>query len=247
VLAVATAILLPGVARAQGVTLGPKEYDAKYAPIQDVSLGDLIAGSYAGKGVRVHGVMDEPFVLTDGPVHLNMSAVSAIVPDFANDVRLFLGQEMEVTGVFRDNESAGSPSEEFSILVWRYDGPSERRQKGLKAFPESLEPLVLYPAKHEGDNVRVWGEFRGRNLFGDLPGGAGPGLYDFVIKNNLFSVWVTGHEPRGSGFELDPNSKTDTGRWVEVVGKSASKNGVVYITASQLKLVAAPRPSPPAH
>ena len=244
----AAAALLPSVkGEAQGVTLEPKEYDARYAPIQDVSLADLIAGSYAGKGVRVHGVMDEPFVLTDGPVHLNMTAVNAIATDFTNDVRIFLGQEMEVTGVFRDNESAGSPSEEFSILVWRYDGPSERRQKGLKVFPESLEPLVLYPAKHEGDNVRVWGQFRGRNLFGDLPTAGEPSAFDFVLKNNLFSVWVTGHEPRGSGFELDPSSKTDTGKWVEVVGKASARNGVVYITASQLKLVAAPRPSPPAH
>ena len=57
------------------------------------------------------------------------------------------------------------------IQFWKYLGPPEETEKAVTAAPTlTLEALVTRPDKQEGQPVRVVGQFRGRNLFGDLPG-----------------------------------------------------------------------------
>ena len=41
---------------------------------------------------------------------------------------------------------------------------------------------------------------------------------DWVIKDDVYAVWVTGKKPKGSGWELDAGLKRDTGKWIEVIG-----------------------------
>ena len=49
-------------------------------------------------------------------------------------------------------------------------------------------------------------------------------------------MWVSGKKPKGSGWELDASLKRDTGRWIEVVGKISTVNGITYVRAVQVAL-----------
>jgi len=82
----------------------------------------------------------------------------------------------------------------------------------------------------------VKGQFRGRNLFGDLPqapAGA-DGRREFVIRSADSAVWVTGKQPKGHGFVFDLNSRLDTTRWLEVTGVVKWEHGLVMIVAEDL-------------
>ena len=67
--------------------------------------------------------------------------------------------------------------------------------------------------------MRVIGEFRGRNLYGDLQSGSRPGPGAWVIKDDRYAAWVTGKEPAGTGWALDPYAIEATSTWLEVVAR----------------------------
>jgi hypothetical protein len=155
------------------------------------------------------------------------------------------GKEVEVTGVFRSavQQAGGSPVG-GSIQFWKFLGPPEENEKAVSAAPTlSLEALVAHPDKQEGRLVRVLGQFRGRNLFGDLPSSSERSRSDWVIKDDLFAVWVTGKKPKGGGWELDSSLKRDTGHWIEVIGRVEAKGPIVYLQALRVMQGAAPKPT----
>jgi hypothetical protein len=92
---------------------------------------------------------------------------------------------------------------------------------------------------------------RGRNLYGDLPVRSQRNSSDWVIKNDVFAVWVTGKKPKGLGFDLDPGLKRDTEKWVLVVGRPETSGTVTYLRALQVEVTSAPtstaqaQPPPP--
>ena len=98
----------------------------------------------------------------------------------------------------------------------------------------TIRAIALAPERYEGREVKVVGRFKGRNLYGDLPQALGKGKWDFVVQSADGAVWVTGVRPKGNGFDLDPNARVDTGRWLEVVGVVGQVGSLVYITASSL-------------
>ena len=55
------------------------------------------------------------------------------------------------------------------------------------------------PARATARSIRMVGKFRGHNLYGDLPVKSQRKSADWVIKDDLFAVWVTGKKPKGSG------------------------------------------------
>jgi hypothetical protein len=97
------------------------------------------------------------------------------------------------------------------------------------------------------------GNFRGRNLYGDLAGAPGVGPYDFVLRGSEGAIWVTGLRPRGRGFDLDVNRRVDTNRWLEVTGRVVREDGLVRLEADRMTLTEAlgaddappPAPAPP--
>lgn len=107
--------------------------------------------------------------------------------------------------------------------------------------PQSIRALALEPWRFEGQKVTVTGNFRGRNLFGDLPGAPGKSRYDFVIRGAEGAAWVTGLEPRGRGFTLDIDRRVDTDQWLEVTGVVAYERGLVRIDATELVAAKAPQ------
>jgi hypothetical protein len=108
------------------------------------------------------------------------------------------------------------------------------------ATTASVRAIALEPWKFDTQKVTVLGNFRGRNLFGDLPGAPGKSRYDFVLRGVEGAIWVTNLRPRGSGFELDVNRRVDSDRWLEVTGTIVRERGLVFIDATRLTLAKAP-------
>ena len=118
------------------------------------------------------------------------------------------------------------------------------------AVTASTRTLALEPWRFEGEAATVTGQFRGRNLYGDLPGAPALSEHDFVLRAAGGAIWVTGLEPSGRDFNLRVTARVDTGRWLEVTGIVTRTRGLVTLEGSAVRL-AAPRderdePEPPA-
>ena len=100
----------------------------------------------------------------------------------------------------------------------------------------SLRHIALEPSSYIGQRVKVVGQFRGRNLYGDAPQGPGLSQWDFVLRGADAAVWVTGLRPRGRGFNLDVGARVDTGTWLETTGVVREGKGLVWIEGQQLAL-----------
>ena len=100
----------------------------------------------------------------------------------------------------------------------------------------TLRQLALDPSGHVGRRVRIKGQFRGRNLYGDLPQGPGLSQWDYVLRAADAAVWVTGLRPRGKGFNLNTNARVDTGTWLEIAGVVREGKGLVWIEGQQVAL-----------
>jgi hypothetical protein len=102
--------------------------------------------------------------------------------------------------------------------------------------PPSLRQIALDPSSFVGQRVKVSGQFRGRNLYGDAPQGPGLSQWDFVLRSADAAVWITGLRPRGRGFSLDVSARVDTGTWLETTGVVREGKGLVWIEAQQIAL-----------
>lgn len=100
----------------------------------------------------------------------------------------------------------------------------------------SLRQVALEPTPAVGQRVRLKGQFRGRNLYADLPQSPSVSQWDFVLRAADASVWVTGLRPRGRGFNLDIDARVDTGTWLEVSGVVREGKGLVWIEGQQVAL-----------
>jgi hypothetical protein len=119
----------------------------------------------------------------------------------------------------------------------------ERGNHGAKPGPPlegTVRDILADPLAHADRKVRIVGQFRGSNLFADLPAGSRRGRSDWVVKDGDAAVWVVGKDPRGKGWSLDPSYAGDTARYVAVEGKPEVANGVVYVRASKVTLAAKP-------
>jgi hypothetical protein len=245
-------IFLAGSAFAQGI--GMSRYETMYGSPVDVSLDDLVQNSapYENRAVRTKGRLDIEGTGRDRVYALRAAfggvVVITPVPEIAGLFESegglrWIGQQIDITGVFTVNEGTFTQYR-FQIQFWSFEGPPEKEAKGpIKATDLTLEQLVTRPGRHDGQTVRVVGKFRGRNLYGDMPSKSGRDSDDWVIKNDVFAVWVTGKKPKGSGWVLDSGLKRDTGKWIEVVGRPETRGGVTYVRAMQLALTSPPTPT----
>jgi hypothetical protein len=108
------------------------------------------------------------------------------------------------------------------------------------ATTPSVRALALQPWRFEGQTVVMVGQFRGRNLFGDLPSAPGKSRYDFVLRSADAAIWVTDLRPRGRGFDLSVDARVDTGRWLEVTGVVSQERGLVTLVGSAVAPGTAP-------
>lgn len=129
------------------------------------------------------------------------------------------------------------PGEELVLVV---TGVTEAQ---LATTP-SVRGLALQPWRFEGQTVTLVGQFRGRNLFGDLPSAPGRSRYDFVLRSADAAVWVTVLRPRGRGFDLSVDARVDTGRWLQVTGMVSQDRGLVTVEGTAIAAATAPEATP---
>jgi Bacterial Ig-like domain len=102
----------------------------------------------------------------------------------------------------------------------------------------TVRNLALDPLRYADEHVTVTGQFRGRNLFGDLPqapAAAAKSKSEFVLKSADGAIWVLGKQPKGHGWSMDPDSRIDTRRWIEATGTVHFEQGLVWIDAEEVR------------
>jgi hypothetical protein len=102
------------------------------------------------------------------------------------------------------------------------------------ATSPSVRALALEPWKFDGQNLTLVGQFRGRNLFGDLPDAPKKSRYDFVLKAADAAIWVTGLRPKARDLDLNVDARVDTSRWVQVTGVLHHERGLVTLEATKI-------------
>ena len=103
-----------------------------------------------------------------------------------------------------------------------------------------LRTLAIDPGKFAGRAVTIQGQFRGRNLFGELPEAPLNNKWQFVLRSADAAVWVMGLQPKGKTFNFDPNKRIDSGRWVKVAGTVRTAKGLTWLEGTSIELAQAP-------
>ena len=103
-----------------------------------------------------------------------------------------------------------------------------------------LRTVALEPARFEGQRLIILGQFRGRNLFGDLPEAPVPAKFQFVLRSSDTALWVMNVQPKGKTFNFDPTKRLDAGRWVKVQGTVRTAKGLTWLEGTSIALATAP-------
>ena len=176
---------------------------------------------------------------------LALVPVAEMQDTFNGPARAWVQHDVEVIGAVDLLPVKGTTQSPPTVfLVWSVFESGPGRSRGDAAGGSSLEALVRYPKGGEGRTVTASGTFRGANLFLDLPAESRRDPSDWVLKDGPFSIWVTGKAPKGHGFSLDPQQRSEC-RWrLEVKGKVETASGYVYLRASSVTLVGRAEPEP---
>jgi hypothetical protein len=132
------------------------------------------------------------------------------------------------------------PGEELVLSVTRAEPPPA----ASSATTPSIRTVALAPQRYVDQRITLVGQFRGRNLYGDLPEAPTSERWDFVVRAADAAVWVTGVRPRGKGFAFDTTRRVDTGRWVRVAGTMRYARGLVWMEGTTIELADAPGDEP---
>jgi hypothetical protein len=152
--------------------------------------------------------------------------VAEIAKAFGAEVERLSARELELVGAFESGHFA----------FWSYTLATAAARPGGPGG-SALQDLVNRKTPFENKDVTVRGQFRGENLFGDLPAGSALAPTDWVLADGPFSVWVTGKAPRGSGFSLNPASRADCVYWLDVEGRPERHGEVVVLKAKSLRFL----------
>ena len=223
------------------------EYEGRYGPTIEVSVDSLLdmPEQYAGRAVRTRGQFEmipsgrgQQYGLrgTFGG-YLYIYPRQEVIAAFEQEARRWAGKEVEVQGSVDRGQDPQTQQPIVYIAIWAYLAPPDDKPMKRPDSPDTtLEDLVTKPEKYDGKTVNVRGQFRGENLFGDLPSSSRDRSSDWVIKDDLFAVWVTGKKPKGSGWSLDASLKRDTGKWLQIMGRVRVRNRVVTLEAIDVVL-----------
>ncbi len=220
------------------------KYEALYGSPEDVPLEEVIRmlqrGERFAHAVRTRGRFEDPgsgatprsrptYVLCEGPRCLSpIRPAEEIAHTFEVESESFRARELEIVGAFESGN--------FHFWSYTLPDPTEARPRG-PGGGLTLEALVGQKAPFGNRDVTVRGQFRGRNLFGDLPAGSGATPADWVIGDGPFYAWVTGKPPKGSGFSLDPASRADCAFWLVVEGRPERHGEVVVLRARRIQFL----------
>ena len=243
--------------------------NANYGPPQVIELEALsmMPESYQRNHVIVEGEFSELGVGQQWVLRRGGTSV-LVIPGREFDPGQFsqtAGRRMEVRGIIRllrQKQYVGNPPTDLDLVEDPILPPMPPPSLELprvsltviavrdRTSPEIFTPqeigggipqrILEEPAAYSGKTTKIIGQFRGRNLFGDLPANSARGKQDWVLKDGDSAVWVMGKAPRGDGWKLDLDYKGDSKTWLEVEGKPEVVNGVVYLKASKVIPTRAP-------
>lgn len=219
---------------------------------------------FHGRQVAVRGRLVEEGAFTRLEIPLDEAAVAkrrAIPQIFVFSKESRSRSEGEIRGEFWDLGRISSDDGRFSghdfralveaVLDGRWPARDElfvlvgaTIQEPPPGREGTVREIVMNPDEYANREVTVSGRFRGRNIYGDLPGPLNKSKWDFVLQSADAAIWVVGMRPRGKGFDLDPGARVDTGRWLEVAGVVHVEGPAVWIEAKGLQLAAAPQETP---
>lgn len=242
-----------GVAAGSG---GIGRYEALYGAPEEVELDEvarLLETHRAFKhAIRTRGTFDDrdrpglPAPSPDQPAGTPryslcegrrclapIQPVAEIATAFGAETERLRARELELVGALEGGHFAFW-SYALATAATRPEGPGS----------SSLRELVNRKTPFETKDVTVRGQFRGGNLFGELPAGSALLPTDWVMTDGPFSVWVTGKPPKGSGFSLNPASRADCVYWLDVEGRPERHGEVVVLRAKGLRFLGR-SPNPP--
>jgi hypothetical protein len=244
----ALALLLTPIAPALAQV---NEYEMLYGPTIDVSVDSLLdmPERYIDRAVKTRGRLE--MIPTSGGItygfrgtfgnYLYVYPRQEVAYQWEQNARQWAGKEVEVTGSVGAGRDQSTSQQVVAIYIWGYLGPPDDKPVKRPDSPDAtLEELVTRSERYAGKTVTVRGQFRGENLFGDLPSASRNRSSDWVIKDDVFAVWVTGKKPKGSGWSLDPSLKRDSGKWMQITGRVSVRGGYVTIEAVDVTLAKAP-------
>jgi hypothetical protein len=175
---------------------------------------------------NIRSILDSGVRTTTGPVEVRGQLI---------DIgRLEPGDPRVPDSEMRDVTRWPRPGEELFVRVTAVTSPDATAALSIRS-------IALEPWKYAGQKISVTGNFRGRNLFGDMPGAPGKSRFDFVIRGTEGAAWVVGMQPKGRGFDLDIDKRFDTDKWLAVTGVVAYERGLVRIDATELATATAPQ------
>jgi len=224
--------------------------EALYGATWEVTATELAESpaEYEGQAVHLSGRY-EPLA-SGSPARIVDEAGGAVFvspdPDVARLVAVesksWAGQPLDLTGVVRRDPTAPAATPRYVVTFWDFDTSGIPRASAPPADVPTirLPDLIANPEALKGRLVRVVGQFRGRNLYGDLPAGAYGHRNDWVLKDDRTAVWITGRPAQGRDFKLDPSTQDDVRTWLEVFGRPVVRDGQVVLRAEKVGLVAAP-------
>ena len=232
------------------------EYEMRYGgQVVEVSVDNLLQmpESYAGKAVRTRGQLEMVPGRTDVRYalrgtfggYLQLVPVPDMQSDWEREARTFGGREVEVTGGVEMGQDTNGQKIAY-LLIWAYLGPPDEKAARRESTQVGLEELVTKPERYESKTVTVRGQFRGANLFGDLPSASRERSSDWVLKDDVFAVWVSGKKAKGPGWNLDADLKRDTGKWLQFTGRVRLNGRVVTLQALDVVLSKPPSETPQA-
>ena len=129
------------------------------------------------------------------------------------------------------------PGEELMLML----GGSAPPPAASNANAPPLRSLVLEPHRFDAQRVSIVGQFRGRNLYGDLPEAPAQNRWQFVLRSGDAALWVLGVQPKGKNFNFDPGKRIDTGRWVKVDGTVHHAKGLTWLDGTSIELAPEPQ------
>lgn len=129
------------------------------------------------------------------------------------------------------------PGEELMLLL----SSSAPAPSATSVTAPPLRAVAMEPSRFENQNLTIVGQFRGRNLFGDLPEAPAQNRYQFVLRSGDAALWVMGVQPKGKGFNFDPGKRIDSGRWVRVQGAVRTAKGLTWLDGTSIELAPEPQ------
>lgn len=177
-LALSFALALVAVAPAAAQV---NEYEFRYGQTIEVTVDTLLdmPEQYIERAVRTRGRFE--MIPTGGGRQYGLRGTFGgylyIVPrnevaaTYDQEAPRWIGREVEVTGSISMDSGATSGAQRFvAIYIWGYLAPPDDRPRERPAGPDAtLEDLVTKAERFDGQTVTVTGQFRGQNLYGDLP------------------------------------------------------------------------------